>query len=767
MEWYKYFSILIIDDALGSGNAEGRELEAIKEELEQMDFKVIGASSERDGWMNFTSRADICCVLQDWDMGLEAGAFFSDPTEMISRMRERNGEVPIFIITEKLKIRDIPAEVISRIDGYVWKLEDTPDFIAGRMEQVIKGYVAQLLPPFFKELVRYVDEYKYAWHTPGHTGGVAFLKSPAGRPFFQFFGENTLRSDLSVSVPELGSLLEHSEVVGEAESKAAKAFGADRTYFVTNGTSTANKIVWHGCVTPGDIVLVDRNCHKSLQHAITMTGAIPIYFIPTRNEYGIIGPIPTEEFAPATITRKIKRCPLIKLKAKGIKLAVVTNSTYDGLCYGLKGIEERLKGVVDNLHFDEAWYGYARFHPLYQGRFGMSASGDRKDYPAIFSTQSTHKVLAAFSQGSMIHVRSGRNRVEHDRFNEAFMMHTSTSPQYGIIASLDVATRMMQDKPGRWLIDDTIEEAIFFRKDMVKIGREIDKRGEKKGDKWWFDVWQPDKMAPGGRKQADMLDVPVETQKSDPSCWTLKAGERWHGFKKLEKDYIMLDPTKVTILTPGIKRGGGTLEWGIPADIVSRFLRNRGVVVEKTGNYSFLVLFTIGITKGKSGTLLAELFAFKKHYDEDASLEDVFPELVEEHPDIYGGKTLQQLCADMHAYYREEKITEITEDVYNKLPEQEMTPAEAYVHLVKDEVEQVAIKELMNKVSAVMVVPYPPGIPVIMPGEKYTTATKRIVDYLALCEEFDNRFPGFENEMHGVDIKEEDGRKTYYIYCIK
>ena len=768
MEWSDYFSVLLIDDQASSDSPEGHELDAIMEELRKIGFKVIIARSERDGWKIFTSRADVCCILLDWDMGEGAGEFFRDQVEMVDKMRERNDRVPIFIFTRKLDIKDIPAEILRRVDGYVWKLEDTPDFIAGRMEQAIKGYVDQLLPPFFKELVRYVNEYKYAWHTPGHTGGVAFLKSPVGRPFFRFFGENALRSDLSVSVPELGSLLEHSEVVGEAERKAALTFGADRTYFVTNGTSTANKIVWHGCVTPGDVVLVDRNCHKSIQHAITMTGTVPIYLIPIRNEYGIIGPIPAREFDPAVVAMKIKDCPLIKgRKAAGARLAVVTNSTYDGLCYSLKEIEERLKGTVDNLHFDEAWYGYARFHPLFAGRYGMSASGDRGDCPTIFATQSTHKVLAAFSQGSMIHVREGKNPVPHDRFNEAFMMHTSTSPQYGIIASLDVATRMMRDSSGRWLIDDAVEEAILFRKDMVKIGKEIEGRGAKESDGWWFGVWQPEKVTPHGGRRTDLLDVPMKTLKSDPSCWVLKPGESWHGFKKLEREYIMLDPTKVTILTPGIKRGGGALEWGIPAGIVSRFLRNRGVVVEKTGNYSFLVLFTMGITKGKSGTMLAELFAFKKLYDENAPLEEVFPELVKEYPGIYGGKTLPRLCADMHRYYRQERLPEITENVYDKLPEPEMTPAEAYVHLVRGEVEQVAVRDLVNRVSAVMVVPYPPGIPVIMPGEKYTKATRKIVDYLALCEEFDNRFPGFENEMHGVDVRDEGGRKAYYIYCVR
>jgi lysine decarboxylase/arginine decarboxylase len=757
--------VLFIDDQAGSESAEGRELRAIGRALEEMGFQVLEAADARDGWMNFISRADLGCVVLDWDLGPSGEGGFAGPGDLVFHIRERNEDIPLFVMAEKMDVRGLPPEVLGLLDGYIWKLEDTPDFIAGRIEQAVKGYVEKILPPFFGELLKYVMEYKYAWHTPGHTGGVAFLKSPVGRMFFEFFGENTLRSDLSISVPELGSLLEHSEVVGRAEKRAAAAFGAERTYFVTNGTSTANKIVWHGCVTPGDLVLVDRNCHKSLQHAITMTGAIPVYLVPERNEYGIIGPIPIGEFSPSSVAAKVKSSPLAAGSGSaGIKMAVVTNSTYDGLCYKLEHIEEGLKDKVDNIHFDEAWYGYACFHPLYRGRYGMSASGDRGGAPTIFATQSTHKVLAAFSQGSMIHVRSGRKPVEHDRFNEAFMMHTSTSPQYGIIASLDVAAKMMEGKAGRFLVEETLEEAVVFRKKMTQVAEEAGGREGSGGD-WWFEVWQPDTVREGRRK-VSFLQADMGRLVRDPECWTLKPNEDWHGFKGLEKDYIMLDPTKVTILTPGVRRGGSMTERGIPACIVTRFLRERGIVVEKTGFYSFLVLFTIGVTKGKSGTLLAELFRFKEAYDDDRALEEVFPGLVRENPGIYGGMTLGELCDRMHRYLRGEKLTTVIRRMYDRLPEPVLTPAEAYVRLVRGEVEETTVEELPGRVSAVMVVPYPPGIPVIMPGERYTPETRKIVDYLALCEEFDNRFPGFENEMHGVEVRVERGRRSYRIYCL-
>jgi arginine decarboxylase len=764
-DWYEGFPILIIDDELGADNAGGRALRAIVAELQRMHLSTIEALTASDGMSAFLSHADISCVLLDWDLGLETPGASPGPADLVANIRARNKKISLFLLTDRVSVKDIPLEVVREIDGYIWKTEDTPYFIAGRIEYAVKEYLSQVLPPFFRELVNYVDEYKYSWHTPGHSGGVAFLKSPVGRVFSEFFGERVLRADLSVSVPELGSLLEHTGVVGDAERRAARVFGADRTYFVTNGTSTSNKIVFHGCITPGDIVLVDRNCHKSILHAIIMTRGIPVYLNPTRNGFGIIGPIHRDEFEQSTVNKKMANSKLVPDSSpKRAKLAVITNSTYDGLCYNAEMLKEKLRHVVKNILFDEAWYGYARFHSLYAGRYGMSGNAAAHS-PTIFATQSTHKVLAALSQGSMIHLKEGEKPVEHQRFNEAFMMHTSTSPQYGIIASLDVAAKMMEDESGKFLVEEAMEEAITFRKKMAELHKEI--TGSKDETPWWFRVWQAEKARVGNGIEAEIERLTDEVLKEDPECWTLRPDEGWHGFGNLEKDYVLLDPLKVTILTPGISDGGQMQEWGIPAAVVTSFMRSRGVVVEKTGFYSFLVLFTIGITKGKSGTLLAELFEFKRLYDENAPLEDVFPELVGEYPERYGKLRLQEFARDMHEYLKRQNITNIIRDIYAEPPEPTVIPAAAYDQLVRGNVEQLGLADLEGRIPAVMVVPYPPGIPVIMPGEKFTRGTEKIIEYLSLCQDFDNRYPGFENETHGITIQEDkENKKAYYIYCL-
>ncbi len=753
---HRDFHIVIIDSDMGQNNAPGHGIAEVMERLEEEEFSISTASTARDGIAIFLSHTMCCAILLDWDLTGESKGHHA--TNVIDAIRARNDKIPIFIMTSKHTVQEIPTEIMSKVSGYVWILEDTPHFIAGRVEQAATRYIDHLLPPFFEELVHYTYEYKYSWHTPGHSGGLAFLKSPPGHIFFDFMGENTLRSDLSVSVPELGSLMEHSGPVGAAEAAAAKAFGAEQTYFVTNGTSTSNKMVWNGSVVPGDVVLVDRNCHKSIMHAIIMTGAKPVYFIPTRNDYGIIGPIHISEFEPETIRKKIEACPFIEDKNTPVTLAVVTNSTYDGLCYNTVPIKERLGGLVENLHFDEAWFGYARFHPIYKNHFGMCDEHDPENHPAIFATQSTHKLLASLSQGSMVHVKSGRRKVEFDRFNEAFMMHTSTSPQYGIIASLDVATKMMEGTAGHALVDDSIDEAVIFRKKMVMTAKDTAKIEKDPAKKWWFGIWQPDKVI------AKSDDSSLENRQEH---WVLGPKESWHGFANMEPNYIMLDPIKVTVITPGITGDGTMSEFGIPAGLVSRFLWSRGVVVEKTGFYSFLILFSIGITKGKSGTLLAELADFKALHDRNAPLEEVFPDLVEMHPERYAGLGLADFAHEMHEHLVRENITQVSQNVYATLPDQKMIPAKAYEQIVHSNTELVPLSELMGRIPAVMLVPYPPGIPIIMPGEQFNEKAKGIVDYLRVYEDFDNAFPGFETETHGIELKNEGGRVRYYTSCIK
>ncbi|NIA09399.1 MAG: lysine decarboxylase, partial [Nitrospiraceae bacterium] len=341
-EMHKKFPILIVDDKLDASVPGSRALQEIIDHLENFEYTVIKASTLSDGRLAMISHEDTGCVLLSWDLKSDSKDSLSTPAEFIEFIRKRNTHIPIFLLTEKFRAEDIPLEAIEQVSGYIWKEEDSPAFVAGRIKEAMERYTSYLLPPFFGELAKYVDEYKYAWHTPGHMGGMAFMKSPAGRIFFDFLGENVFRADLSVSVPELGSLMEHSGVVGDAEREAARIFGADKTYFVTNGTSTANHIVFNGCINTGDIILVDRNCHKSMMYSIILAGATPVYLMPTRNDYGIIGPVHADEFNKDTIKKKLENNPLTKNRVnEQIKLAVVTNSTYDGLCYNVDLIKDK------------------------------------------------------------------------------------------------------------------------------------------------------------------------------------------------------------------------------------------------------------------------------------------------------------------------------------------------------------------------------------------------------------------------------------------
>ncbi|MFZ5597536.1 MAG: Orn/Lys/Arg decarboxylase N-terminal domain-containing protein [Bacillota bacterium] len=751
MTLYKNFPVLIVDNRIKADNIEGRALKRLIDCLLDRGLAVIESGmDEYDQNYTVLAESEVGCVLLGWNKvsPYRLQRVVSRLEQLIDLLRKRNLSVPVFLMTDKLNIKDIPVDTLSKINGYIWKMEDTPDFIAGRIENAVRQYLDSLLPPFFRALVKYAGEYKYAWHTPGHMGGTAYLKSPTGRVFHSFYGENVFRSDLSVSVPELGSLLEHTLVINEAEANASRIFGADRTYFVTNGTSTSNKIVLQGTVNRGDIVLVDRNCHKSVMHAVILTGAIPIYLGPTRNKYGIIGPLSIEELSAGAIKKKMAESPFISRPPGKVKLTVITNSTYDGICHNVKIIMERLKqngtGLTENFLFDEAWFAHAAFNPIYRQRHAACRGEKDSAFNLVFATQSTHKLLAAFSQASMIHVVDQRGDFCHDRFNEAFMMHSSTSPQYGIIASLDVAAKMMEGGFGLSATQSAIEEAIIFRKKMSQTGRELKESGD-----WWFDVWQPPVV---GGVEFDRTDD--QALNTDPSCWELKPEDQWHGFDKLIGGYAMLDPIKVTVLTPGIDNNRMDPGQIIPAPVVSRFLTNRGIVAEKTGFYSILLLFSVGVTTGKSGTLLSVLFEFKRAYDKDLSLAEVFPDLAGLYPP---GATIRTLCREMHSFLAAAKYFDLLKMVYDSFPEQMMTPADAYRELVAGNVRRLKLQELPGKTAAVMVVPYPPGIPVIMPGEKFNPL---LVEYLQFYETFEKHFPGFDNEVHGM--KKTGGAYTVY-----
>src|SRR5580765_6093854 len=747
MEFSQAFPVVIIDEDYEGQQAAGRGMRQLAAAIEGQGFRVVSGISYADARRLATVFNTESCWLVSVDGAEAKDGQWKLLEEVLAAKRARNDRLPIFLFGDERTAEMVPASVLKHANAFMRLFEDSPEFLARAISRSAQLYLDRLPPPMFKALMDYTLQASYSWHTPGHGGGVGFRKSPVGNMFYQFFGENTLRSDISVAVGPVRKILDHTGPIAAGERNAARIFGSDETLFVVGGTSTANKIVWHGTVSRGDLVLCDRNCHKSILHSLIMTGATPIYLVPSRNGLGIIGPISRDQFTQESIDKKIAASPFARETSGKVRLMVMTNSTYDGLCYNVGAIKESLGDAVEVLPFDEAWYAYANFHEFYDGYHGISSTRPTRSAHAItFATQSTHKLLAAFSQSSMIHIQhSEKQRLDMARFNEAFMMHTSTSPQYGIIASCDVAAAMMEQPAGRALVQETIDEAMGFRRAMTAVKNQ-------QQESWWFEVWQP----------ADIAGHPVDEKR----LWVLRPSDPWHGFQGLAENHVMLDPIKVTILAPGLSADGTMREHGIPAAVVTKFLSSRRIEIEKTGLYSFLVLFSMGITRGKWSTLVTELLNFKDLYDADAPLLRALPGLVEAHPEAYATMGLKQLCDGMHHVYREDAVPKAQRDMYTTLPEMAMRPADAYEHLVRGEVESVEIDHLSGRILAVMVVPYPPGIPLIMPGERITPATKSIHDYLLYAREFDRRFPGFETDIHGLRFEPTAGGKRYLIDCV-
>jgi arginine/lysine/ornithine decarboxylase len=559
-------------------------------------------------------------------------------------------------------------------------------------------------------------------------------------------------------VEELGQLLDHNGAIGASERNAARIFNADHCFFVTNGTSTSNKMVWHHTVAPGDVVVVDRNCHKSILHSIIMTGAIPVFLKPTRNHYGIIGPIPQAEFEIEAIKAKIRANPLLAgIDADTVKprILTLTQSTYDGVLYNTETIKGLLDGYVANLHFDEAWLPHAAFHSFYGSFHAMGKKRARPQHSVVYSTQSIHKLLAGISQASHVLVQDSQDtKLDRHLFNEAYLMHTSTSPQYSIIASCDVAAAMMEPPSGTALVEESIAEALDFRRAMRKVEAEFG------ADDWWFKVWGPEQLVDEGiGRSNDWVLKRTDSEGVQPS----DGEEAWHGFGDMAPGFNMLDPIKATIVTPGLNLDGRFEATGIPASIVTKFLAEHGVVVEKTGLYSFFIMFTIGITKGRWNTLLTALQQFKDDYAKNQPMWRIMPEFCAKQP-RYEQLGLSDLCQQVHAQYAKYDIARLTTEMYlsDHLPA--MKPSDAFAHIAHRTTERVAIDDLEGRITTSLVTPYPPGIPLLIPGEVFN---KKIVDYLKFNRAFARECPGFETDIHGL-VQEvgQDGVLRYFADCV-
>ena len=783
MDYFRRFTFLFAAPVFDPEDLEGIRFNQIIDEIQRSGFEVVRARKLEDAEIAVQTDAAIGCMVVDWGKkGMEGKT-----ASLINLMRRRGLDFPIILLIRRKRFEDLPVEVLDFIDGYVFLSEETPPFIAKNLISRLKQYAETLKTPFFGALVDYAEEGNQLWTCPGHNGGVFYSRSPIGRVFVEHLGEAVFRDDLDNSVLDLGDLLTHEGPALRAQKEAAKIFGAEKTYFVLNGTSTSNKVALGSLVTDGDLVLFDRNNHKAAHHgALLLGGGIPVYVPTLRNAWGLIGPMRWDAFDEAALRERIRNHPLVKdkdawKKPRPFRVAVIEQCTYDGTIHSAEMIVKSIGHLCGYILFDEAWAGFMKFHPIYAGRFAMGLADLGPEAPGIIATQSTHKQLASFSQASQIHVRDRhikgqKRRVEHRRFNESFMQHASTSPFYPLFASLDVGAQMMKGRSGEVLWDDTIRLGIELRKKIRATRREFEENEARPERRWFFEPFVPDRvMIPDVAREGGAHNVAWETISTDqlatnPAFWQLSPGDSWHGFPDMTAGFAMTDPNKLTLLTPGFDHATGAYaDHGIPAPVVAQYLRENRIVAEKNDLNSLLFLLTPGVEASKAGTLISGLVAFKKLHDDNSLLEDVIPEFFRRRPARYAGVRLRDLCGDMHRFFRAADVSALQRKQFlpEHLPEIAMSPREASRYLVRNDVDYLPIGEIPGRIAATPFVVYPPGIATIVPGERLSERTRPMIDYLKMFEASFNAFPGFEVEIQGVYKEiDEAGRVRLFTYVI-
>jgi len=694
---------------------------------------------------------------------------------------------PMWGLANAHRIADLAVEGVNEVDGYIYLGQQSPAFYSKQVTASLVKYGMSLLPPFFAGLMAYDGEAMIAFDCPGHQGGQFYKKSPAGQMFFKFFGEPVFRSDLCNADVALGDLLIHEGPAVDAQKHAAQVFGADRTYFVLNGTSTSNKIVTGAALRQGDLVLFDRNNHKSIhQGALVQAGAIPIYLPTARNSFGMIGAVDWAALDEDYLREQIRQHPLVKDKNlhkadRPFRLACVQLATYDGTVYNVRKVLDKIGHLCEYFLWDEAWIGYNAFHPLFEDHSPMRLTDLTPDMPGLFSTQSVHKQGAGFSQASQVHkrdehIRGQKRYIEHKRFNESFLINASTSPFYPLFASLDVNAKVHEGKAGEMLWDRCIEIGIETRKKLREFGKHFQQTGATAAEKWFFDPFVPDVVNIRGSKfTADASEVPweelpTEVIKHEQQCWNFHPESKWHGYSGYAPGQAMVDPNKLALLTPGINRQTGEyLDFGVPATVVANFLREQRIVPEKCDLNSILFLMTPAEDEGKMNTLLAKLVKFKALWDRDAPLAEVLPSVCASNPGRYAGYTLRQVCGEMHDFYRKANVKELQRLSFraSSFPQPAMTPQEAYRALVGNDVDYVPLDQVKGRISATLALIYPPGIGVVVPGERWDDRSRPMLDYFLAFEESFNRFPGFNYEVQGVYQEQVDGRIRFHTYVVR
>ena len=773
-----FHKLLKVVALVDGGNPQVR---ALLDRIAAEKFEIeISDRYERDIWEDAEVGAYIVAV--DGDR--------REPARKLARaVRDAGFRTPLWAIADSSRISDTSVLGMSgEVDGFIYLGQQSPAFYAKQVVASVVGYGMSLLPPFFGSLMAYDAEAKVSFACPGHQGGEFYRKSPAGQLFFKHFGENVFRGDLCNADVELGDLLIHVGPAVDAQRHAAQVFGADRTYFVLNGTSTSNKVVAQATLRAGDLVLFDRNNHKSLhQGALVKAGAIPIFLPTARNPFGMIGAVDWDAWDEKYLREQIRKHPLVKDRERHkaerpFRLACIQLATYDGTVYNVRKVMEKIGHLCDYVLWDEAWIGYNAFHPVFKDHSPMRLENLTPEMAGLFSTQSVHKQGAGFSQASQIHkrdehIRGQRRFIEHKRFNEAFLMYCSTSPFYPLFAALDVNAKLHAGKAGEMLWDRCIELGIETRKKIREFGRHYAKTGRGPQEQWFFDPFVPDTVTIRGSKLTkDASNVaweslPTDVLKREQQCWTFDPKATWHGYSGFANDYAMVDPNKLMLLTPGIDRKTGEyLDFGVPATVVANYLREQRIVPEKCDLNSILFLMTPAEDESKLNTLIARLVKFKELWDRDASLAEALPTLYSQNSVRYADYTLRQVCREMHDFYRKANVKELQKQCFraSSFPELAMTSKEAYEALVANEVDYVPLDaSIRNRIAATLALIYPPGIGVIVPGERWDASAQPMLDYFMTFEESFNRFPGFNYEVQGVYQEIVNDRIKFHTYVVR
>ena len=672
--------------------------------------------------------------------------------DLINKIYETKFGIPIFVVVRKDKFinKDISKKVYRIID----ENEFNKNLYNREIEAAARNYEENVLPPFFKALSSYVEEGNLQFDCPGHQGGEYFRKHPAGRYFYEFYGENIFRSDICNADVALGDLLIHEGPAMDASKYAAKVYNSDKTYFVMNGTSTSNAVAINAVVAPGDLVLFDRNNHKSVYNsALVQAGGIPVYLETARNPFGFIGGIDEHCFNEEYLREEITKISEDKAKEKRpFRLAVIQLGTYDGTIYNAKQVVERIGHLCDYILFDSAWVGYEQFIPMMRDCSPLLLDL-KEDDPGILVTQSIHKQQAGFSQTSQIHkkdkhLRGQKRYVDHKRFNNSYMMYASTSPFYPLYASLDINARMQEGESGKHLWEECIKLGVEARKDVLQ-------------ECSMFKPFIPPVV--NGKRWEDYDTCEIA---NNIEFFKFIPGEKWHSFEGYGENQYFVDPNKFMLTTPGINVESGEYEdFGTPATILANYLRENGIIPEKCDLNSILFLLTPAETKTKMDNLVAKLAQFEELVKDDAPLSAVLPSLYNKYINRYEGYTIRRLCKEMHDFYKNNDAKTYQKKLFRKetMPEFAITPQQANIELKRNNAKLIPLENIVGEIALEGSLPYPPGVFCVVPGERWSSAAQK---YFLILEEGINYFPGFAPEIQGVYLEETKDKIKAYGYVL-